>query len=117
MGQCLKCGKKTDGRSVFCNDCLAVMDRYPVKSGTVVHIPTRPAAPAATAHSGNSTAMLKELISRQKTLIRWLAGIAALLSVLLLLTAAMLIQTLRAEQTARPTIGRNYTTSTTTRNP
>lgn len=117
MGQCLKCSKKTDGRSVFCGDCLAVMDRYPVKPGTVVHIPSRPAAPAAKTRSGNSTAVLNELISRQRTLIRWLAGVAALLSVLLLITAAMLIQTLRSEQPARPTIGRNYTTSTTTRNP
>lgn len=117
MGQCLKCGKKTDGRAVFCGDCLAVMDRYPVKPGTAVHIPTRPAAPSPKTRSGNPVAALNELISRQKTLIRWLAGITALLSVLLLITAAMLIQTIRSEQATRPTIGRNYTTSTTSRNP
>ena len=117
MGQCLKCGKKTGGNSVFCDDCLAVMDRYPVKPGTVVHIPTRPAAPAAKARSGNPTAALNELISQQKTLIRWLVSITALLSVLLLGTAAMLIRTLQSDQSALPAIGRNYTTSTTSRNP
>lgn len=111
MGQCLKCGKKTEGKGVFCSDCLAVMDNYPVKPGTVVHIPSRPAAPVTTAQAGNPTAALRELISRQKLLIRWLAGVTALLSVLLLITAAMLIQTIRTEQPSRPTIGRNYTTS------
>lgn len=117
MSQCLKCGKKTDGSNVFCNDCLTVMDRYPVKPGTVVHIPSRPAVPATKATQASPAAALSELITRQRTLIRWLASIAALLSVLLLITAAMLIQTLQADQSALPAIGKNYTTSTTARNP
>lgn len=117
MGQCLKCGKKAEGSNVFCGDCLAVMDRYPVKPGTVVHIPSRPAVPVTKATQASPAAALSELITRQRTLIRWLVSITALLSVLLLGTAAMLIQTLQANQSALPAIGRNYTTSTTSRNP
>ncbi len=117
MGQCLKCGKKTDGSNVFCSSCLEVMDTYPIKPGTVVQIQERPVAPVVKAHPVNHTAVLKELVSRQRSLIRWLAGATALLTVLLLVTAAMLLQTLQTEQPSRPAIGRNYTTSTTSRNP
>ena len=38
---CMKCGRDiVEGRS-FCDVCLATMDRYPVKSGTPVIIPSR----------------------------------------------------------------------------
>lgn len=117
MAQCLKCGKKTEGSNVFCSSCLEVMDRYPVKPGTVASIPSRPAASAVKARPSNPVAALNELISRQRTLIRWLAGITALLTVLLLGTAAFLFQTMSANTPSTPTIGRNYTTSTTSNNP
>ncbi len=35
---CLKCGKDTQDRNVFCPDCLQVMRAYPVKPGTAIHI-------------------------------------------------------------------------------
>ena len=38
---CLKCGKDTKGEQIFCDDCLAVMDAYPVKSDTPIHLPKR----------------------------------------------------------------------------
>ena len=41
--QCLKCGREIAIEQVFCPDCLADMEKYPVKPGTVVHIPKRPA--------------------------------------------------------------------------
>ena len=40
--QCLKCGRNIELEQVFCADCLAEMEKYPVKPGTVVHIPHRP---------------------------------------------------------------------------
>ena len=110
MAQCLKCGKKTEDSNVFCNSCLKVMERYPVKPGSVARIPTRPAAPVAK-RPANPVAALNEVIGQQRTLIRWLAGITAVLTVLLLGTAAMLFQTLQTKQPEIPTIGRNYTTS------
>ena len=41
---CIKCGKETKGSDVFCQDCLLVMQTQPVKPGTAVHIPVRPAS-------------------------------------------------------------------------
>lgn len=111
MAQCLKCGKKTEGSNVFCGSCLEVMEHYPVKPGAVAHIPTRPAVPSAKARPTNPVAALNEVIGQQRTAIRWLAGVSAVLAVLLLGTAAMLFQTLQAKQPDVPTIGRNYTTS------
>ena len=43
---CMKCGREIPSEDVFCSDCLADMEKYPVKPGVVVQIPTRPAAPA-----------------------------------------------------------------------
>ena len=51
---CIKCGKETKGSDVFCQDCLLVMQTQPVKPGTAVHIPVRPAS--------------KKSASRKKTL-------------------------------------------------
>ena len=38
---CMKCGRETRNEQVFCQDCLRVMQRYPVESGTVVFLPRR----------------------------------------------------------------------------
>lgn len=38
---CMKCGRETVNDQVFCVECLAEMENYPVKPGTVVHLPRR----------------------------------------------------------------------------
>ena len=38
---CVKCGWEIPEDQVFCEICLAEMERYPVKPGTAIHIPTR----------------------------------------------------------------------------
>lgn len=38
---CMKCGRELKEDGVFCADCLAEMENYPVKPGTVVHLPRR----------------------------------------------------------------------------
>ena len=37
---CMKCGRKIKDRQVFCEECLAIMDTYPVKPGTPIQLPT-----------------------------------------------------------------------------
>lgn len=42
--QCMKCGVEVPEGQVFCDGCLEVMDKYPVKPGTPVNIlPRKPA--------------------------------------------------------------------------
>lgn len=40
--QCLKCGKATKDEQVFCPQCLASMDAYPVKPDVHIQLPNRP---------------------------------------------------------------------------
>lgn len=40
---CMKCGRETALGQVFCKECQADMDRYPVKPGTPVILPPPPA--------------------------------------------------------------------------
>ena len=116
MGQCLKCGKKTEDRSVFCGECLAIMEQYPVKPGTVVHLLRRQPLWDAKAASDFEEVNPSEQLAHQRSMIRWLTAVIAGLSVLLLLTAVLLIHTLDKDQPI-PVIGRNYTTSTSAQKP
>ncbi len=38
---CLRCGRETAEGQVFCPDCLAEMEKYPVKPGTAVLLLSR----------------------------------------------------------------------------
>ena len=38
---CMKCGAQVEENQVFCDHCLSVMDRYPVKPDSHIHLPKR----------------------------------------------------------------------------
>ena len=38
---CMKCGRETQDENAFCPECLAEMEKYPVRPGTVVLLPRR----------------------------------------------------------------------------
>ena len=38
---CMRCGQEIAPGQVFCEDCRAVMDKYPVNPDTPVHLPSR----------------------------------------------------------------------------
>ncbi len=38
---CIKCGKDTKSEQIFCQRCLEVMEKYPVKSDVHVQLPSR----------------------------------------------------------------------------
>lgn len=38
---CIKCGRETVDEDIFCLNCLAEMEKYPVQPGTVVLLPRR----------------------------------------------------------------------------
>lgn len=113
MRQCLKCGKKTEGNAAFCEDCLAVMEQYPVKPGTIVHIPRRPTRTEVKKLDTFDQNAQAALLAQQRNLIRWLTAVIAGLSIFLVIAAVLLLHTLD-KKSALPAIGRNYTTSTST---
>lgn len=54
---CMKCGREIGEEQVFCPDCLAVMERYPVKASATVVLPVR-----------REPAAVKRVLPRHKTL-------------------------------------------------
>lgn len=110
MGQCLKCGKTTDVSSVFCAECIAVMDQYPIKPGTKAHVLPRPKQPEYKVPESYREAANRAQLQQAKRSIRWLMALAVLLLALLLLSTWMLIRSLDESQEVPP-IGRNYTTT------
>ena len=104
---CMKCGKEISEDQVFCKDCLAVMDTYPVEPDTVVHIPTRE---HRTSEKKRRELTAKEQIAQLHSTVRWLALTVMVLLVALILTAAMPLQ--QRNEPSAPTempLGRNYT--------
>ena len=91
------------------------MEQYPVKPGTVVHIPQRQSVAPEKRQEDYETTQ-KKRIAYQNKLIRRLTTVIAVLSILLVITAVFLIRTLENTKTL-PMIGRNYTTSTSSHTP
>lgn len=112
MGQCLKCGKETADRAVFCDACQSIMDQNPVKPGTVIHLPRRPAPQDRKTPQYEEPESAKQ-IKRLRGTVRMLTVLVTLMSVVLMFMAMALIRSI----TDRPEvsyIGRNYTTVDTT---
>lgn len=51
--KCPKCGRDAEKNMAFCSDCLAEMEKYPVKPGVVVLLPQheKPAKPVKRRHT------------------------------------------------------------------
>ena len=87
---CLKCGTEIDESQVFCDECLEIMKKYPVKPATAIQLPRR----------GESTPVKKTYVKRrqppsQEEQNRVLRKIVLFLAVFWLITAALLALTLR----------------------
>ena len=108
---CLKCGNNTEEKQAFCSECLTLMEKYPVKPGVAIHLPHRnPSAPEKKASARLREPTAAEQVDHLRKMIRWLLGMIAVLSILLLLTAGMLLHVMDKEP-ASGNIGKNYTTS------
>lgn len=88
---CMKCGKETDNGQVFCDSCLEVMERYPVKPDIVVQLP-----PVRTLGSDKKSARKKELspkelLRKQRKLLKRYQYLTLLLLLLLTVSLALLI--------------------------
>ena len=107
---CVKCGKKIAEDQVFCPECLAVMERYPVKPGTTVHLPNRPESSSAKKVVSRKKEVTPErIIIRQRRWIRALSGLLVL-CMLLLGGAVYMLNRAMTEEPTDETIGQNYGT-------
>ncbi len=101
---CLKCGRETLAEQVFCPDCQAEMEKYPVKPGTVVLLPRRKenAAPKKALRR----IPLEDQVQTLRSWARWLA-IGLILS--LILNGLLAYPAFEYLTEDRVKIGQNYT--------
>ena len=81
---CLKCGKETKDEQVFCPRCMELMEAYPVKAATHIHLPRRPARtePGKSARKRRSSSP-EEKLKHMKRQQRWLILVIALVLALI----------------------------------
>ena len=110
---CMKCGAETPETQVFCDHCLALMEDYPIKPGTHIHLPKR----AETEDAAKRPAKKKraptpeEQISALRMKVLRLRLAAAILAFALCVVSCFLGLKLYEEHT-QPNTGRNYTIDT-----
>lgn len=111
---CMRCGKENKGKDVFCPDCLSDMERYPVKPGTVIHIPAHKGLEDRQQRRKKELTAEEQLAIAEKQILnlkRWLVvmtTVAALLGTLLYFS----ITTPRAQNQEQNPQVRNYTSMT-----
>ena len=111
--QCMKCGKKTEENQVFCESCLQVMDAYPVKPDTAIHLPNRNLMRPYIKGSHRKKAVAPEVqIARLKKTIRRLRIFSAILVLLFGLAAGYIVYSLtQPKQEEKKEPGQQFTYS------
>ncbi len=111
---CLKCGNEAENGQIFCNHCLEVMERYPVKPGTSIQLPRRNTVQLSKKQSRRRSLSPEEQIIHMRVTIRTLTAI--LCASLLILGISIWLNFLPRKAQAQPpepSIGQNYTVDPT----
>ena len=112
---CLKCGKETEPRQVFCQECRTAMQKYRVSPNAVVHLPRRNVdLEKKPVYEKEQTEA--DVIIHLKRMIRWMALTIGILTLLLCLMAGLLFNSLSAPA-PQTDIGKNYSTFDTSTTP
>ncbi len=108
--RCMKCGREIAEQQAFCEDCLLEMEKYPVKSNTVVQLPPRNDVSAVKKKTYRHKERKQEdLLRQQRLVIRCLCAGLAVAVAAFTLVAVMLLKMLE-QRDAAPGIGQNYGT-------
>lgn len=112
---CMRCGKETTGNNVFCPECLAEMEKYPVKPGTVIQIPVRSAEPEPRKPARRKKEPPIEVqLASMRSLVRNLtAMVIASVTALAVVTGMLLYVLFQPDPADQVPMGRNYSTSST----
>ena len=93
---CIKCGVNVPENQVFCDACLADMEKYPVKPDITVTIPQRKEIPVSKKKSRRQRILPpEEQLRRVKSKLRLAHLTLAVVFICFLLVAAMLLQFLQ----------------------
>lgn len=106
---CMKCGKETAPKEVFCEECLAAMHREPpVKPETRVSIPKRPKN--ETPHVQPKKRSPEEQLARLRRLVRVMAVMLVLLALSTAVSIGVIVHHLATAEHGGFGIGQNYST-------
>lgn len=108
--KCMRCGTGIQSGAVFCEECLADMEKHPVKPGTPINLPRR--EKQQTAKRGKKRARKpEEQISALRRLVAWLLTLMIVL-ILALTAAVYMLVNQPSENEGNRLPGQNYGTST-----
>lgn len=107
---CMRCGRETEAEQVFCEECLADMEKHPVEPGTVVQLPKRrysqtPKRPEKKKRFRKS----EDEVAFLKKMNRWLVTALLFVTLAFVAVSAIAIHFINKADTT-PSIGRNYST-------
>ncbi len=112
---CMKCGRELKTEGVFCPECLAEMEKYPVKPNITIQLPVRRHIPSARKKPRRQKYIKAEdQIRHLKKVRNWL--IVALVSVILLFSAATATAIHLLNLDEGFDIGQNYSTGEAAKN-
>lgn len=106
---CMRCGRQTEENQVFCSACLKDMDKYPVKPGTTVYIPTRTSDQAVRKNRPKPPTPEEQIAQLRHTLRILLLVLLAVLTAFAI-SAGLLIHTLNLPEETVP-LGQNFGTA------
>lgn len=107
---CLRCGRECPDGQAFCADCLETSKAYPIKPGTAVQLPDRQKYLESRPYVRRRIVTAEEQVVQLRKSVRFLAIAVVILSLVLGITAALLLQSLQKPNDTMPgNLGRNYT--------
>ena len=107
--KCMRCGTEIIGEAVFCEECLADMEKHPVKPGTPINLPRREKQQVVK-RSRKRIPKPEEQLSALRRLVIWQLVVIILLVLALTASIYMLFnQPNPADSKWLP--GQNYSTS------
>jgi len=111
---CMKCGIEIPENQVFCDHCLALMQKHPIKPGVHIHLPKRAVADSEQKKTPKKKRTLspEEQISALKLKILRMRLTIVILAFVVCVVSGLLVLKIYNTQNTSPTTGRNYTIDT-----
>ena len=110
---CMKCGRETETEQVFCADCLAEMEKYPVKPDVVVQLPHRNEGERHPAPRRRSALTVEEQLAKMKRKV-WNYRITSMILIVLAVLLSYMVYRFADELDFQRFLGQNYSTVETT---
>ena len=107
---CMKCGREISEGQAFCEECLKIMEQYPVRSGTYVRIPPRKDYEDPRTPRRKKEMTPEEQLAHLQNKVRWLSiAVVTLLVTSILLGMFLLKDWILPQEEEELPQARNYT--------